>query len=92
LREIEEETGVIARVERLLGVSARGLNTLPNGDQVGWTSVFFQCRYVSGEAKVNDDESIDVAWFAIDDIPELQPPPARCLALARADEPAWYAV
>lgn len=91
LREIEEETGVIARVERLLGVSARDLTTLPNGDQVWWTSILFQCRHISGEAKVNDDESIDVGWFAIDDIPELLPQQARCLALAQADEPAWFA-
>jgi ADP-ribose pyrophosphatase YjhB (NUDIX family) len=92
LREIEEETGVTARVERLLGVSARGLTTLPNGDQVWWTSILFQCRHVSGDPKVNDDESIDVGWFEIGDIPELLPQQARCLALAQVDEPAWFAV
>jgi ADP-ribose pyrophosphatase YjhB (NUDIX family) len=90
-REIEEETGVTARVERLLGVSARDLATLPNGDQVWWTSILFQCRYVSGKAHVNDDESIDVGWFAVDDIGELPPQQARCLALALANEPAWFA-
>lgn len=92
LREIEEETGVIARVERLLGVAARGLTTLPNGDQVWWTSILFRCRHVSGDPKVNDDESIDVGWFEIADIPELPPQQARCLALAQVDEAAWYAV
>jgi ADP-ribose pyrophosphatase YjhB (NUDIX family) len=93
LREIEEETGVIARVERLLGVTARGLATLPNGDQVWWTSILFHCRHVSGEARVNDDESIDVGWFEVDRLPgPLLPQQARCLALAQADEPAWYAV
>jgi ADP-ribose pyrophosphatase YjhB (NUDIX family) len=92
LREIEEETGVIARVERLLGVSARDLTTLPNGDQVWWTSIMFQCRHVSGEAKVGDDESIDVGWFDIADIPELPPQQARCLAQAQLDEPAWFTV
>jgi ADP-ribose pyrophosphatase YjhB (NUDIX family) len=92
LREIEEETGVVARVERLLGVSARGLSTLPNADQVWWTSIMFQCRHVSGEPKVGDDESIDVGWFEIADIPELPPQQARCLAQAQLDEPAWYAV
>jgi ADP-ribose pyrophosphatase YjhB (NUDIX family) len=92
LREIEEETGVTAEVERLLGVTARDLATLPNGDQVWWTSILFRCRHVSGEARVNDDESIDVGWFAIADIPELPPHQARALALARSDEPAWFAV
>jgi ADP-ribose pyrophosphatase YjhB (NUDIX family) len=92
LREIEEETGVIAKVERLLGIGARAqLATLHNGDQVWWTSIMFQCRHVSGEARVNDDESVDVGWFAIDDLPELPPHHAHALALAQADEPAWFA-
>ncbi|MEV6844945.1 NUDIX domain-containing protein [Actinoplanes sp. NPDC051411] len=92
LREIEEETGVTAEVERLLGVTARDLATLPNGDQVWWTSILFRCRHVSGEARVNDDESIDAGWFEIADIPKLPPHQARALALARADEPAWFAI
>jgi ADP-ribose pyrophosphatase YjhB (NUDIX family) len=92
LREIEEETAVTARVERLLGVSSRDLSTLHNGDQVWWTSIMFHCTYVSGDARVNDDESIDVGWFALDEIPPLPPQQARCLALARSDEPAWFAL
>jgi ADP-ribose pyrophosphatase YjhB (NUDIX family) len=92
VREIEEETGVIARVERLLGVAGRELATLSNGDQVWWTSIFFHCRYVSGDARVNDDESIDVRWADLGDLPELPPQQARALALARADEPAWFAL
>jgi NADH pyrophosphatase NudC (nudix superfamily) len=82
---------VIAEVERLLGVAVRDLATLLNGDQVWWTSIMFRCRHVSGEARVNDDESIDVAWFAIDDLPELPPHHAHALALAGSDEPAWFA-
>jgi ADP-ribose pyrophosphatase YjhB (NUDIX family) len=92
LREIEEETGVIAEVERLLGVSARDLATMPNGDQVWWTSILFRCRYVSGEARVNDDESIDVRWFDLADMPELLPQQAHCLELAQSGGPAWFAV
>jgi hypothetical protein len=30
----------------------------------------FRCRYVSGVAQVGDEESIDVAWFATDELPE----------------------
>ena len=93
LREIEEETAVTARVERLLGVSARDLTTLPNGDQVWWTSILFQCRHVSGAPRVNDDESIDVGWFEPDRLPHPLPPQqARCLALAQTDGPAWFAI
>jgi NADH pyrophosphatase NudC (nudix superfamily) len=35
--------------------------------------VVFLCRYVSGEARVNDDESLAVGWFSMDDLPELMP-------------------
>lgn len=92
LREIEEETAVVARVERLLGISALELATLPNGDQVWWTSILFHCHYLSGDARVNDDESIDVRWVELDQMPALPPQQARCLELAQADQPAWYAV
>jgi hypothetical protein len=51
-----------------------------------------RCRHVSGEPRANDDESVDVGWFAVGDVPPLPPQQARCLALARADGPAWYAV
>jgi len=91
LREIEEETGVIAEVERLLGIGARDLATLHNGDQVWWTSIMFRCRHVRGEPRVNDDESIDVGWFELADLPELPRHHAHALALARADGPAWFA-
>jgi hypothetical protein len=33
----------------------------------------FRCRYVSGEARVNDDESLAVGWFRPGDFPELIP-------------------
>lgn len=91
VREVEEETGVTIEVERLISVEARQLQTLPNGDQVWWTSVGFRCRYVSGEARVNDDESVDVRWFDLDRLPELAPHQARALDLALSGKPeAWF--
>lgn len=92
VREIEEETAVTAEVERLLAIEARDLATLMNGDQVWWTSIGFRCRHVSGEARVNDDESIDVGWFDLATMPDLPPIQARCLRLALADDAAaWFA-
>jgi 8-oxo-dGTP pyrophosphatase MutT (NUDIX family) len=92
VREIEEETGVTAEVERLLAIESRDLATLVNGDQVWWTGIGFRCRYVGGEARVNDDESIDVGWFDPAAVPDLPPHHARCLALALTDDPAaWFA-
>lgn len=73
-REIQEETAVHARVERVLGIGVSGPVTFDNGDRSIFLDTALLCRAVSGEAKVNDDESVDVRWFALADLPEL---PAR---------------
>lgn len=71
LREIQEETGVTAEIEHLIHVGSHGPITFPNGDRCSFLNVGFRCRYLSGEARVNDDESTDVGWFAPDNLPEL---------------------
>ncbi|QTG79392.1 NUDIX hydrolase [Arthrobacter crystallopoietes] len=71
VREVFEETGVVAEVEHLAEVFAGGPMEFVNGDQAQFLTLNFRCRYVSGEARVNDDESSEVGWFALDDLPEL---------------------
>lgn len=71
VREILEETGVVARVEHLIRVEVVGPVTFPNGDVCTFLTTDFSCRYVSGEARVNDDESTAVQWFPLDDLPDL---------------------
>ena len=71
LREVEEETGVTAEVEHLIHVGSHGPITFPNGDQCSFLNVGFRCRYVGGQARVNDDESTDVGWFGLDHLPPL---------------------
>ncbi|MDJ0457199.1 NUDIX domain-containing protein [Arthrobacter sp. NQ7] len=73
VREIFEETAVVAEPERVVSVGAVGPVTYPNGDVCEFLDVVFLCRYVSGEARVNDDESLAVGWFSVDDLPELMP-------------------
>jgi ADP-ribose pyrophosphatase YjhB (NUDIX family) len=74
VREVAEETAVQVRVERLLSVTALPLMTFPNGDQTYWMDIAFRCRPTGGQARVNDDESIDVGWFHLDALPDI---PAR---------------
>jgi len=90
VREVREETGVEATVVRLIAVEALELSTYANGDQVHWLDVGFHCRYVSGRAQVNDDESTEVGWFTRDDMPELDERQTRYLALARDTAPAAF--
>ena len=71
VREIFEETAVVAEPERVVSVGAVGPFTYPNGDVCEFLDVVFLCRYVSGTARVNDDESLAVGWFGLDELPEL---------------------
>ncbi|MBD1536664.1 NUDIX domain-containing protein [Arthrobacter sp. S1_S22] len=71
VREIFEETAVVAEPERVVSVGAVGPFTYPNGDVCEFLDVVFLCRYVSGTARVNDDESLAVGWFGIDELPDL---------------------
>lgn len=69
VREVLEETGVHVEVVALTGVSVTERVRYPNGDQAQYLDVCFWCRPLSGEARVADDESLEVAWFAPDDLP-----------------------
>ncbi|MDJ0319624.1 NUDIX domain-containing protein [Pseudarthrobacter sp. PS3-L1] len=71
VREIMEETGVLAVVEHLVGVDTVGPIIFPNGDACEFLNVVFRCRYISGKARVNDDESLAVGWFAVADLPDI---------------------
>jgi 8-oxo-dGTP diphosphatase len=70
LRELLEETRITAEVERLALVTTDPDVVYPNGDICQFVSMCFRCRYVSGEAQVGDEESIEVAWFRADELPD----------------------
>jgi ADP-ribose pyrophosphatase YjhB (NUDIX family) len=70
-REVLEETCVVARVQRLVAVNACEPVTHANGDRAQYLDLTFRCAYVSGEAAVGDDESLEVRWFALDDLPPM---------------------
>jgi 8-oxo-dGTP pyrophosphatase MutT (NUDIX family) len=72
-REVEEETGVVVEVEHLLDTGVVGPITFSNGDVCTFLNLDFRCRWISGTARVNDDESLDVRWFHLDDLPDLNP-------------------
>jgi 8-oxo-dGTP pyrophosphatase MutT (NUDIX family) len=82
VREVLEETGVVAAVEHLASVSAGQPVTFPNGDRAQFLDMTFRCRFVSGEARVNDDESLAVGWFGLDELPPMPPNHLRRLKAA----------
>ncbi|MFJ8045195.1 NUDIX hydrolase [Kitasatospora sp. NPDC096147] len=72
VREVFEETGVLAEPELLSAVTISPMMTYPNGDQAQYLDLTFRCRAVSGEARVNDDESLEVRWFTLAELAELE--------------------
>ena len=70
VREVLEETGVLVRPDRITGVYTSRLN-YPNGDAVSLVSTTFWCTPIDGEARVNDDESLEVGYFPVDVLPPL---------------------
>jgi 8-oxo-dGTP pyrophosphatase MutT (NUDIX family) len=87
LREIQEETGIEAEVERPVSFEAMPPASYPNGDQVQFLDLCFRCRPLSGEAHVNDDESLEVGWFPLDAMPEIPEREQRCLTNALSPDP-----
>jgi 8-oxo-dGTP pyrophosphatase MutT (NUDIX family) len=87
VREVLEETGVEAEIDRLSTVVGEGPRQYPNGDRVQFLTLQFVLRRVSGDAYVADDENLDVAWFALDDRPGLSDTDEARLARALADPP-----
>jgi len=82
VREIFEETGVIAVPEALVAVTVCDQVTYPNGDLVQYLELLFRCRACGGSARVNDSESIDVGWHALTDLPDLDARSLRRIAQA----------
>ena len=78
IREIFEETGVLAVPECLIAVSVSRQITYRNGDVVQYLELTFRCRAVGGEARVNDSESVAVGWHAPGALPDM---PERTLDL-----------
>ena len=91
VREVFEETGVTVVPERITGVYTTPLLTYSNGDRAQYVIVGFACRPVGGVARVNDDESLEVAYFPLDALPELHPAHRARIKDACAGGAPWFA-
>lgn len=93
VREVLEETGVTATVERLVSVRAGEPMSYPNGDRAQFLDLTFRCRYVSGRAHVADDESLEIGWFGPAELPDLDDMYHRRIEEARTtDGPPSFVV
>ncbi|MGP4003749.1 NUDIX hydrolase [Streptomyces sp. 8N706] len=90
VREVFEETAVHCVPERVVLVQALDPVEYANGDRCQFMDITLRCRAVGGEARVNDDESLDVGWFALDSLPELEDFALMRIKQALGDGPAWF--
>lgn len=72
VREVLEETSVVAEATRLVCVGASPLRAHANGDLAAYLDLTFRCQYVTGDARVGDDESVEVAWVDADALPAMR--------------------
>ncbi|MFF3937124.1 NUDIX hydrolase [Streptomyces phaeofaciens] len=90
VREVYEETGVRCVPERIALIRSGKRIEYPNGDQCQFMDVTLRCRAIGGEARVNDDESVEVGWFAVDALPPMRERQLFRIKQALSDEPAWF--
>ena len=73
VRETREETGLEVEPVRLVGIYSDPAFmhvTFPNGDQAHLVSATFECRVVGGRLRADGEESLEVAYFAPDSLPQ----------------------
>lgn len=87
IREVFEETTVVAGIERLTWVKTYPMITYTNGDQAEYINHTFVMRYLSGTAQPGDDESVAAAWFDVDELPPMQPAYLERIQQALRHEP-----
>lgn len=95
VREVLEETGIRARPAAILGVGAVGPVTHGNGDMASYMSVQLRLEPEdpAAEPVVGDDESVDVGWFPISNMPVTDPKWRLVIgdAAAQRKHPAGFA-
>src|SRR5262245_56432309 len=86
VREVKEEAGIDVKAERIVGVHTRPTVTYPNGDRVLYVSTSFLCRARPGDPSICDDESLEMRYFPINELPELLAIDRKLIALARSTD------
>jgi 8-oxo-dGTP pyrophosphatase MutT (NUDIX family) len=87
VREVTEETGVSAAIERLVWLTVSEVITYPNGDQTQYIDHVFRCRWVEGEPYPADGEASETAFFPVGRLPGMSVRHTEQVRVALVDEP-----
>ena len=91
-REILEEAGVVAEVERIAGIDVSAKVEYENGDSAQYLTVVVRCRWISGDPHPVDGEAIEALWVPVSELDALDPAlseaSVRRIGWALSDDPA----
>lgn len=73
VREVFEETGLRIEPLRITSVQSSPVVVYPNGHQTQYVAIAFLCRVIGGNLQVSDDESLELQFFALHNLPDLRP-------------------
>lgn len=85
-REMWEETGLHVELTRIVGVFGGTVcsSVYANGDQVAWISTVFEGRVVGGALEADGEETLEVRYFARDELAHVRCKPHLALFLDAA--------
>jgi len=70
-REIKEETGLDVIVSKLIGIYTDYYDEYPNGDKAQCITIFLELKKVSGELSYSDEETLELRYFSLNEVPDL---------------------
>ena len=71
IREVREETGLDVKIDSLLGVYTKYYDEYLNGDKTQPIAIVFRGSVVGGELIADGEETFELAFFRLDEVPEL---------------------
>ena len=95
VREVWEETGLLVRPTRLIGVygGADFVVRYPNGDETQYISTIFECAVESGTLRADGEETTDARFWTYDEATRLPLAPWLTSVLPRlfaSATDAWF--
>lgn len=73
-RELAEEAGIRARVERIAGIDVSEEIEYANGDRTRYLVIVVRCAWVAGDPHPVDGEALEARWVGVGDLEALDPP------------------
>ena len=91
-RETFEETGLIVRVAKLIGVIGEKTieHRYPNGDLIQPLIVCFLCEAVGGKLNAVDEEAVEFRYFSASDLPPMSTQYPQEILFVRAEQSPFF--